>query len=105
MDSAARAAAGETVQIFCTGLGATQPAVKSGDPAPTAEPLARVSIIPAATIGGQTARVTFAGLAPGFVGLYQVNVEIPPGLAIGDAVPLILSQGGVPSNTVTLAIR
>ncbi len=104
-DGTARVAGGETVQVFCTGLGATQPTVRSGDPAPTAEPLARSSIIPTATVGGVAARVTFAGLAPGFVGLYQVNVEIPLGLASGDAVPLVLSQNGVPSNTVTLAVR
>jgi uncharacterized protein (TIGR03437 family) len=105
VDRTAPAAAGETVQVFCTGLGATQPAVRSGDPAPNAEPLARVIPPPAATIGGQAARVSFAGLAPGFVGLYQVNVEIPAGLTAGSAVPLVLSQGGVPSNTVTLAVR
>jgi len=105
VDSAAPAAAGQEVAVFCTGLGATQPAVRSGDAAPAAEPLARVIPPPTATVGGQLARVTFAGLAPGFVGLYQVNVQIPAGLASGNAVPLVLSQGGVPSNAVTLAVR
>jgi len=58
----------------------------------------------AATVGGAKAAVQFAGLAPGFVGLYQVNVQIPQGVAAGDAVPLVISQNGVASNTVTLAI-
>ncbi len=41
----------------------------------------------------------------GFVGLYQVNVEVPSGVPPGPAVPLVLLQNGVPSNSVTLAIR
>jgi len=49
--------------------------------------------------------VHFAGLAPTYVGLYQVNVQIPEGVTPGSAVPLVLYQSGVPSNTVTLAIR
>ncbi len=47
----------------------------------------------------------FAGLAPGFVGLYQVNVEIPAGVEPGLEVPLVLFQNGVPSNTVTVAVQ
>jgi uncharacterized protein (TIGR03437 family) len=58
-----------------------------------------------ATIGGINAPVHFAGLAPGFVGLYQVNVQAPAGVTAGSAVPLVLTQAGVSSNTVTLAIR
>ncbi len=58
-----------------------------------------------ATIGEVNASVSFAGLAPGFVGLYQVNVEIPAGVEPGAEVNLVLFQNGVPSNTVTLAIR
>jgi uncharacterized protein (TIGR03437 family) len=37
-----------------------------------------------AAVGGQAATVTYSGLAPGFVGLYQVNVTIPTGLTAGD---------------------
>lgn len=40
-----------------------------------------------------------------FVGLYQVNVEVPAGVPAGSEVPLVLIQNGVTSNTVTLAIR
>jgi uncharacterized protein (TIGR03437 family) len=44
-------------------------------------------------------------LAPGTVGLYQVNIEITPELPRGDAVPVEISVGGQRSNTVTMAIR
>ena len=47
----------------------------------------------------------FAGLAPGFVGLYQVNLQMPPGVEPGPAVTLVLLQNGAPSNTVTLAVQ
>lgn len=105
VDSTAPARSGEAVQVFCTGLGVTQPRVRPGEPAPAAEPLARVVAAVEARIGGRPARVLFAGLAPGFVGLYQVNVEIPAGVEPGAGVPLVLVQNGVPSNTVTLAIQ
>ena len=105
VDTTSPAVAGEVVQVFCTGLGATEPRVTSGKPAPAAEPLARVVVPVEAQVGGQPATVHFAGLAPGFVGLYQVNVEIPAEIAPGSEVPLVLLQNGVPSNTVTLAIQ
>ena len=46
---------------------------------------------------------TFAGLAPGFVGLYQVNVQVPT-TVIG-TVPVTLTVGGITSNTVTIAVQ
>ena len=56
-------------------------------------------------IGGTNAEVSFSGLAPNFVGLYQVNVQIPPDAPTGDAVPLTLSVGGISSNSVTIAVQ
>jgi len=49
--------------------------------------------------------VNFSGLAPGYVGLYQVNVQIPDTAPSGDAVPVILSIGGATANTVTIAVQ
>jgi uncharacterized protein (TIGR03437 family) len=92
------------VQIFATGLGTTNPVVAPGQPAPASPPALTTQAVQA-QIGGLPAQVQFAGLAPNFVGLYQVNVVVPAGVAPGDAVPLILTQAGVPSNKVTLAIR
>jgi len=106
VDASNPAAAGDVLVVYCTGLGATNPAVRSGEaaPAPPA-PLARVVTPVSVTIGGQPAVVQFAGLTPGYAGLYQVNVQIPPGIAPGPSVSLVITQDGVPSNTVTLAAR
>jgi uncharacterized protein (TIGR03437 family) len=61
--------------------------------------------LPAVTIGGVAAQVTYSGLAPGFAGLYQVNAIVPNAVASGDDINLVLSIGGVESNTVTIAIQ
>jgi minor extracellular serine protease Vpr len=55
------------------------------------------------TIGGQVAQVLFSGLAPGYAGLYQVNVQIPSTIAPGDDVPIHISMAGA-SDTATIAI-
>ncbi len=105
--TAAPATAGDIVQVFCTGLGATTPAVASGSVTPSAN-LTEPSVTNAtvtATVGGTAATVKFAGLAPGYVGLYQVNVQIPAGVAVGNAVPLVLSVNGINSNAATLALH
>ena len=72
---------GELLLIFCTGLGPVLPEVPSGDVSPGTEPLARTVSLPMVNIGGIPAEVVYSGLAPGFVGLYQVNVEVPVALS------------------------
>src|SRR5262249_46644571 len=59
--------------------------------------------LPTVTIGGTPATVTFSGLAGCCVGLNQINVTIPPQVALGPDVPLILKIGDQTSNTVTIA--
>jgi uncharacterized protein (TIGR03437 family) len=53
--------------------------------------------------------VSFAGLAPGFVGLYQVNAQVPANAPTGDAVPVVLTMtgpnGAVSSLPVTIAVQ
>lgn len=70
------AAAGTVLQLFASGLGPLDPAIPAGTIAP-ADPLSRATLPINATINGQTATVTYAGAAPGLVGMYQVNVRIP----------------------------
>jgi adhesin/invasin len=97
------AAAGSVIQIFATGLGLTNPAIAAGQPGPSSS-LANTVSTPLVTLNGVSAAVGFSGLAPGFVGLYQVNVTIPPGTASG-AASLQIQINGQSSNTATVAIK
>jgi len=92
------------IDIFATGLGPVTNQPATGAPAPS-NPLAYTSNSVTVTIGGVAATPTFAGLAPGWVGLYQVNVQVPANAPAGDAVPVTLSVGGVASNQVTMAVE
>jgi uncharacterized protein (TIGR03437 family) len=44
-------------------------------------------------------------MAPGFPGVWQVDAEVPQNVVPGFAVPLVISAGGVTSNTVTIAVQ
>ena len=92
-----------TLLIYCTGLGAVSNTPATGSPAPSS-PLAETIATPIVTIGGVQATVAFSGLAPGYVGLYQVNVPVPAAAAAGSAVALSISIGGQTSNTVTIPV-
>ena len=93
------AAAGHLVEFYANGLGPTSNQPASGSPAPT-DPnnLADTTTTPVVMIGGVQAQVQFSGLAPGFVGLYQVNAYIPSGLASGNQ-PITIAIGGQASPT------
>lgn len=103
VNAAHPASPGEVVIIYLAGLGATNPAVPSGQGAPTSEPLARVVNTPGVTVDGQDAAVEFAGLAPGFVGLYQIDLQVPKNARTG-SLPLVVSQNGVAGNTTNLLV-
>jgi uncharacterized protein (TIGR03437 family) len=74
---------GETILVYLTGMGTVNPAVNAGTPAPN-DPLSIVTSATGVYIDGKAATVGFNGLAPGFVGLYQMNVQIPTGISSGD---------------------
>jgi uncharacterized protein (TIGR03437 family) len=99
---AAPASAGSVIAAYLTGLGATDNPVATGAAA-SSNPPSHVTATVTATVGGQPAEVQFAGLAPGYGGLYQVNVVIPQ-IAPGDY-PLQVSAGGLPSNTALVSVR
>jgi uncharacterized protein (TIGR03437 family) len=91
--------------IYCTGLGAVNNTPADGAPAPSTNPLATTLATPTVTIGGVPATVLYSGLAPGLVGLYQVNVQVPANAPTGNAVNLAISVGSLTSNTVTVAVQ
>ena len=94
---------GEAITLYLVGMGATDVLVASATPSPSVEPLARVKALPTVTVGGRPASVIFAGLTPGAVGLYQINLFVPTG-GTGD-LPVVISQNGVEANTTVLPVR
>lgn len=100
---------GEFMTIYAVGLGPVTPSIPSGlAPVDAGNPLRRLVGPITVRLGGQAvsaANVPFAGLNPNFVGLYQVDVQIPSGVPTGDAVSLqLVTSEGQTSNTVTIAI-
>jgi uncharacterized protein (TIGR03437 family) len=107
------AGAGDYIQIFLTGLGKATP---GGDPNGKVLPTGSVapgdgSVLyktvqnPAVTVGGVATPVQFSGIAPGFSGLYQVNVQVPGGITPGDDVPIVVSMPNGVSDSVTIAVH
>ena len=105
------AKAGDVLVIYAIGLGQTSPAVTEGVSAPTS-PLATVPAITSVLFGGGGFRgdsiaVTpmFAGLTPGYAGLYQINVTVPPGLPPGETPVILLGDDGTFSKTSYIAVQ
>jgi len=94
---------GEFVVIYLAGMGATKPAVASGQPAPATAPLAAVTLNPTVTLDGQTTSIFFAGMTPGLVGLYQINFQVPSNARSG-SLQLVVTQNGETANTSTLPV-
>jgi uncharacterized protein (TIGR03437 family) len=104
-DSNGPVSAGDVITIYCTGLGEVNNEPGSGMPAPSAPNLATTVVTPSLSIGGVTASISYSGLTPGFVGLYQVNAPVPVGVAPGNAVPVVITAAGIDSNPATIAVQ
>lgn len=108
VDTSNPAVAGTTtLLIYCTGLGPVSNTPADGAAAQGDPNLSQTTTMPSVSIGGIAATPSFSGLAPGFVGLYQVNVLVPAGVAPGSAVPVTISMGSsaVTSNAVTIPVQ
>ncbi len=109
---------GSTITLYGTGQGQVTPAVTDGTPAP-GPPMATTVAVPTTdgnacltvqpslcvAIGSGFGAVQASGLAPGYVGLWQINVKLPQGIATGGGVPLRVILDGSPSNIVTVAVK
>lgn len=94
---------GDILIVFATGLGPVSVPVAAGTPAPT-NPLATATAPVTARLGKLVITPMYAGLAPRFVGVFQVNVRIPSGAPSG-AAAFTLEVAGTSSNTVAVAIQ
>jgi uncharacterized protein (TIGR03437 family) len=86
--------AGDYIEIYCTGLGATY----------ASNGLQLAAAIPMVFLGGIPVSPSYSGLAPGYLGLYQVDAKVPTGLAPG-AQGVILSSGSAHSNEVKILVQ
>ncbi len=105
---------GNVIQIYATGTGAQliDSVTRQRATLPTAiappgdgSKLFLTENLPMVTIGGIPAIIEYSGLAPGYVGLWQVNVRLPANAPTGNAVPVILSLDGRTSNQTTVAVN
>ncbi len=99
-------ARGSYIVLYATGGGTLSTPLADGLAAGT-DPLITLTDNPQVTIGGQPATVSFAGLAPGFIGLIQVNALVPETVTPGSAVPVILTFGGSSNQAenATIAVQ
>ena len=95
--------AGTLILLYMTGPGLLAPALPDGAAAPSS-PLAQINGLTQVTIGGKDAQVVYAGVAPGFAGLQQINAAIPAGLAPGDQ-PVFVTIDGIASNAGVISVR
>jgi uncharacterized protein (TIGR03437 family) len=93
---------GEVVHAYAVGLGPTNPMVGYGEAAPSQEPFARLATSLACTAYFQTplplgvpVEILFAGLAPGFAGVYQIDWRVPAAATGFFSVSCTLGDRGV----------
>ena len=103
ISEAAPAKPGEIISIYLVGMGATTVPVASGQAGPSGT-FAETVINPAITIGSERATVSFSGLIPGLVGVYQINLQVPADAGNGD-LPLNISASDFASNSGLLPVH
>lgn len=74
--AASPALPGEMIHLYALNMGSVTPAVKTGVPAPVA-PLSKLDYQPVCTLNDAQLNVLFAGLAPGSIGVFQFDVQLP----------------------------
>jgi len=95
---------GTYITVYGIGLGVVEPPAVAGQ-VPPASPLS-VAVNPvAASIGGVPATVSFAGLAPGIPGLYQVNILVPDSVPGGAQEVVVSNANNGSQNGLTVQIR
>jgi len=98
------AAKGSIISVYTSGLGTVNPALATGA-VPPLNPLSPTTGDVGAFIGGAAALVHFAGAAPGYPGLYQINIEVPATAPSGTDTLLIYANSQPTQSGVTVEIQ
>ena len=85
---------GDYIEIYCTGLGPTS----------SVSGLDQTVLTPVVFVGAVPVVPLYSGLVPGYQGLYQVNIQVPAGLAPGPQ-SLLLSVSLAHSNEITIGVQ
>jgi uncharacterized protein (TIGR03437 family) len=106
ISAASPALPGETVVIYAGGLGRTAPDTTAGKLATSAFPIYYASQLQVLFNGKACppVNILYAGLAPGFAGLYQINVRLPSDLTANPEIRLVIGPQISPSG-VQLAVQ
>lgn len=91
---------GDVIILWGTGFGPTTPAAPTGVEVPTTSTYYTANDV-TVTVGGVPATVYGSALAPGYAGLYQIAIQIPPSLSNGDY-PVVASIAGAQSSQATM---
>jgi uncharacterized protein (TIGR03437 family) len=97
VSNASPATVNETVVVYATGLGPVSGAMVTGKPASSTSLQPTTPQPATATLGGIPATVSFSGLTPGFIGLYQVNVQVPANAPPGSLLSISIGGGRAPA--------
>jgi uncharacterized protein (TIGR03437 family) len=103
----ATGAPGQEIAFYVTGAGSVSPAISTGAAPPASTAIANLPAplqMTTVTIGGATATIDFIGIPSGLVGVTQINVQVPNGIASG-AHPVVVTVGGVASAPATIMIN
>ena len=95
------AAMGSFVSLFATGQGLLNPDLMTGQPGPSVAPLPLPRLPVSAMVDGLPVQNLAVAMAPGLVGLLQINIQLPPGLSPGQVEAQVTigtstAQTGVP---------
>jgi uncharacterized protein (TIGR03437 family) len=97
------AKAGDVLIIYANGLGSVTPTIKDGFA--STDTTRNTDTKPVVMVGGMSVQVLFSGLST-FVGVNQINIQLPPGTPTGSAVPIQIQVGGLTStDKATIAVQ
>lgn len=91
----------DAISIYLTGLGPTSPAIAAGNVTPSSPP-SLLATQPVVSLGGTALNVTFAGLSPGEVSVYRVDVVVPWNIGGASKTSLAVTQG---TSSATVQVR